>query len=351
MERPDEIPRLLSFFLTEEFSLQSFSSGLAVLHLANEILGEQAYKWRIVTALGTPAISSCGVHVSADVSIEQEREFLVGACRPSLAVICGGNGMTRGTRELVTLLRECRLYRVPIAATGGAISIPANAGLLRGRRCAVHWEHFPSFFEQYRDIEPTQTLFEVDGDFLSCAGGMAAFDLFLQIVNSDYGRIMVDKVCEKSLSDRPRDVGERQRLPLQTRLGFAHPGLVKVIEQMEANLAEPLRLSDLVPASGLSRRQVERLFDQEFGRSPAKYYLEIRLEKADLLIKHSSLLVIEIAIACGFTSASHFSKAYKERYGATPQRRRMSMLAKRTRSVFHIEGSAKERSDRISASA
>ncbi|MFT2215629.1 GlxA family transcriptional regulator [Rhizobium giardinii] len=329
MERLDKATRWFSFYLIEEFSLQAFSSALAVLRLANEVLRDPGYKWRIVTRTGGPAFSSCGVQIAADGSIEQERELLVTDTRTSMAVICGGHGMASGFRELDTWLRECRIHRIPIAALAGAAFVPARAGLLKGRRCAVHWEQFPAFSEQFSDIEATQTLFEIDGGFFSSAGGEAAFDLFLRIVEQDYGDTIVDRVCEKALSDRTRDLGEKQRLPLQTRFGVAHPGLIKVIEQMEANLVEPLRMGELAPASGLSRRQIERLFHREFGRSPARYYLEIRLEKADLLIQHSSLPIVEIAIACGFISASHFSKAYRETYGMAPQQKRMSTLADR----------------------
>jgi transcriptional regulator GlxA family with amidase domain len=102
--------------------------------------------------------------------------------------------------------------------------------------------------------------------------------------------------------------------------------LIRVIEKMEANLAEPLKLADMWPSTGLSRRQIERLFRREMGRTPARYYLDLRLERAHLLLITSSLQVIEIAVACGFSTASHFSRTYRERYGLTPQRSRLNEM-------------------------
>ena len=218
-----------------------------------------------------------------------------------------------------------------MATLAGGSFIPASAGLFRGKRWAVHWEHFPAFSESFPDVIVTQSLYEIDGDLFSCAGGDAAFDMFLKIVERDLGSPGVNRICERAVVDRMRAPGERQRLPLQTRLGVVHPGIIKVIEQMEANLVHPLRLDQLAPACGLSRRQIERLFVQQLGRTPARYYLELRLEKAELLIKHSALPIIEVAMACGFVSGSHFSKSYRSHYGRTPQQLRMAVLAERSR--------------------
>lgn len=330
--------RVLSFYLTEGFLLQAFSSGLSALQHTNEILAEKVYEWRIVTPDGRAAISNCGLPISPTSSLELERGLLAANERPSMIVVCGGDKMTGGSRELINWLRECRLHRIPLAALGGATSIVATAGLLRGRRCAVHWEQFPAFTERFPDVVAVQSLYEADSGFFSCAGDMAAFDMFLHIVSSDFGNMVAGKACEKAISDRPRAKSERQRWPLQTRFGGVHPQLVKVIEQMEANLSEPLRMLEFVPANGLCRRQIERLFYQEFGRSPARYFLEARLEKADLLLQHSTLFIADVAIACGFVSASHFSKAYKEVYCMTPQQKRLDTLTKRRPNASDLVG-------------
>ena len=58
------------------------------------------------------------------------------------------------------------------------------------------------------------------------------------------------------------------------------------------------------------------------GRSPARYYLEIRLDRARHLLIQSDAAIVEVAVACGFVSASHFSKCYRELYGRSPQQER-----------------------------
>jgi transcriptional regulator GlxA family with amidase domain len=101
-----------------------------------------------------------------------------------------------------------------------------------------------------------------------------------------------------------------------------HPKLLKVIEMMEENLEEPLSRSRLAADAGLSTRQLERLFRKYLNRSPARYYLELRLNKARLLLLQTNMSIIDVALACGFVSASHFSKCYRDFFGRTPRKER-----------------------------
>lgn len=119
-----------------------------------------------------------------------------------------------------------------------------------------------------------------------------------------------------------RDIHDRQRVPLGARVGHHDSKLLSVVQLMESNLSEPLALEAISHRVGLSRRHVERLFRLYLGRSPARYYLEVRLDRARQLLRQTSLPVIEIAIACGFVSASHFSKCYRETYNCSPQSER-----------------------------
>jgi transcriptional regulator GlxA family with amidase domain len=144
----------------------------------------------------------------------------------------------------------------------------------------------------------------------------------LTLIGEDFGENLVSRICEQQLTDRVRSPHDRQRLPLRARLGVQNAKVLSIIELMESHLAEPLSLVEIAEEADLSRRQVERLFRQEMGRSPARYYLEIRLDRARHLLVQSALPVVEVAVACGFVSASHFSKCYREVYGRSPQQER-----------------------------
>ena len=126
----------------------------------------------------------------------------------------------------------------------------------------------------------------------------------------------------RSVVDRIRDEFDGQKISLPARLGVKHPKLLQVIQRMEANLEEPLSRSELAVEARLSTRQLERLFRKYLNRSPARYYLELRLNRARLLLLQTNMSVIDVALACGFVSASHFSKCYRDFFGKTPRRER-----------------------------
>lgn len=335
MRQANNEERWFTFYLLEEFALNAFSSAIEALRLANEVNGGEIYRWRVVSSDGQAVRSSCGMHVPAAASLADERGLAARMDAPCMVVICGGSSVPAPDKAAEAWLRSCRRSRIAISGLSGGSYVLARASLLDGRRCAVHWTHFPDFSEAFLDAEAVQTAFEIDDEVYTCAGGNAPFDMFLRIVEGDCGLDVINRMCEIALLDRVRDVGERQRLPLQARVGVDNLVLIRIIERMQANIAEPLKLSQLSPASGMSRRQMERLFRKEMGRSPARYYLEMRLERAHLLLVNSSLPVIDIAMACGFASASHFSRTYRENYGCTPLQMRTDELERRARPRGH----------------
>ncbi|MER8570202.1 GlxA family transcriptional regulator [Mesorhizobium sp. M0924] len=311
------------FYLLPAFSLQAFASAVEALRLANEVLGRDVYSWQVISDNGQPAVSSCGLLVCADSSLSVERERIRRSISAPAVVVVGGRNTPCAHKQLDAWLRECRNRRRSLVGISSGTIVLARAGLAEGRRCAVHWEQFPIFSERFLGVVATQTAFERDGDLYTCAGGDAPFDMFLDLVDRHHGAIVVNRICEKAISYRTRSAGDRQRLPLHSRVQLNHQAVIKVIEEMEANLTEPLLLDDLVGPAGLSRRQIERLFRRELGCSPSRYYLDLRLERAHLLLINSRLPVVEIAMACGFVSASHFSKAYREAYGCAPHQSRL----------------------------
>ncbi|RYH05957.1 MAG: helix-turn-helix domain-containing protein [Alphaproteobacteria bacterium] len=115
---------------------------------------------------------------------------------------------------------------------------------------------------------------------------------------------------------------DTQRLSIPTRIGVRHPKLSQVIQMMEGNIEDPMSPADLAEEVGMSTRQLERLFRRYLNRSPKRYYMELRLQKARNLLMQTDMSVINVALACGFASPSHFSKCYRSHYSTTPYRER-----------------------------
>jgi transcriptional regulator GlxA family with amidase domain len=318
------LKRSIVFFLVPDFTMVAFATAVEPLRIANRMLGYEAYRWRLASVDGKPVPASNGVPCGVDTSLEEERRKMAGPDRPSMVIVCSGINVERQqNRSTFAWLREEYNRGVAIGGLCTGAHVLAAAGLLSGKRCAIHWENLPGFAETFPKVHVFADLFEVDQNIYTCAGGTAALDMMLKLIGDDFDDSLVNRVCEQVLTDRVRSPTDRQRLPLRARLGVQNSKILSIIELMEANLSEPLSLLEVAEQVGLSRRQIERLFRSEMGRSPARYYLEIRLDRARHLLVQSSMPVVEVAVACGFVSASHFSKCYRELYQRSPQQERL----------------------------
>ncbi|MCV3211708.1 GlxA family transcriptional regulator [Mesorhizobium sp. YC-39] len=316
-------PITVALYLAPGFELLAVSLALDVFRLTNKAAGREAFRWRVVSHLGGAVRASCGIDVTADADLARERRYLMQPERPVLALVFGDeHDEGRETKALSAWLRECRQRRIAAGAFGNGVTALAKAGLLNDRKCAVHWEAFPGFKERFMRIEAVATIYEADNNIWSCAGGTAAFDMMIELVKHHCGEPVAVSVAELAVAGRIRTGQERQRLPLLRQHGRLNPTVVKLIELMQRNLAAPLTMADLAAAAGLSRRQVERLFRNDIGRSPCRYFRELRLEHAKLLLAQSAMPVLEIAVSCGFVSASHFSRCFREAHLIAPHEAR-----------------------------
>jgi transcriptional regulator GlxA family with amidase domain len=322
MPEADSAPALagsvhtFGFLMVPDFSMIAFTSAIEPLRLANRCCGRAIYGWRIFSPDGQPVAASNGVAIAANGSYAD-----VGPM-PAV-VVCSGIDVQRfDHRELIAKLRTLAFYGVSIGAVCTGTYVLAKAGLLAGRKCTIHWENYDSFREEFADIEVTQELFEVDRNRFTCAGGTAAIDMMLSMIAKQKGPEIAAQVTDILIHHRIRDAHERQRMELRSRLGVAHPKLLAVVSEMEKSLETPLSCAELAEEVGLSTRQLERLFRRYIGEAPTKYYLGLRLKRARYLLRQTSMPILTIGLACGFISASHFSKCYSEHFGRTPSQER-----------------------------
>ena len=316
-------PGHVAFYLYPNFSMLAYASAIEGLRLANRIAGRRLYDWTTISTEGASVKASNGVPIQPDSSAAETR-ITPGRDAPfDYAFICGGSGTEHVHDNIAeSWLRVQALQNSSIGALCTGAHALARAGLLDEHKCVIHWESLPGFQESFPEIQVSSDLYEIDGDRMSCGGGTAALDLILHLIQEEHGDALARAVSELALVDRIRHPHDQQRLSLQDRLGIQNPKIIKVIERMEANLAEPLPLEKLAYTVDLSRRQLERLFASHVGRTPARYYLELRLQNARNLLFQSELSILDIALASGFVSASHFSKTYKQMYGRAPRQER-----------------------------
>ncbi len=220
---------------------------------------------------------------------------------------------------LAAALKQQARAGCAIGAFSAGVYPLALLGLLDGYRAAVHWRWQDDFSERFPKVIATSHLFDWDRDRLTACGGLAVLDLLLAMLARDLGAELAGAVSEELVVERIREGSERQRIPLQNRLGSSHPKLTQAVLLMEANIEEPLTTDEIAQHVCVSRRQLERIFKQYLNRVPSQYYLELRLNKARQLLMQTSKSIIQIGLSCGFSSGPHFSSAYRNFFGVTPR--------------------------------
>ncbi|MBA4503015.1 GlxA family transcriptional regulator [Marinobacterium sp. 3-1745] len=302
------------------FSLIAFSSAIEPLRMANWVSGESCYETLLISQDGQAVPSSAGVLTQVDHAIEHIPPL-------DTLFVCGASPIARtGNEDIIAWLRRQRGGRMALGGIGTGSYLLACAGLLNGCRATIHWWDLDNLREEFPQTRVTNNLFELDNRRYTCSGGTAAMDMMLSLIGQHHGMKLAASISEQFVHERIRSSEDPQRAPLQTRLGINQPKLVDAVQLIEANIEEPLSTDDLAHHVGISRRHLERLFKRHLNTMPSKYYLEIRLEKARQLLRHSDKPILQVGLDCGFASASYFSTAYRNHYGLTPREERKRLI-------------------------
>ena len=319
--QPIRLPHEIAFFLVPQFSLLGFAAAIDPLRSANRMSGRQLYRWRLISGNGRPVPASNGIAIPVDAAIGEDGDSA------AVAVVAGIDADRFDDRAVFAWLQRQSRHGAAIGAVSLGTFVLARAGLLEGYRCTLHWESLPAFREAFPSITTTNELFEIDRTRFTCSGGTAALDMMLHLIRTQHGHELAAAVSDQFIHGLMRDAGAHQRLALPERLGINHPKLLAVVAAMEANLEEPIGRAALTRIAGLSARQIERLFEKYLSARPMHYYQSLRLNRARTLLLQTGLSILEIGLACGFTSASHFSKSYRETFQRSPRMERINRRA------------------------
>lgn len=309
-------PKRFVFLLLDHFTMLSFAGAVEPLRIANRVAGREVYSWKLAGEGGEYATCSNGAAFKLDMGLEE-------LDRDDILLVCGGIDVQQATTKPVVswLRREARRGVILGGLCTASYSL-AKAGLLDGKKATIHWENQDGFLEEFEEVKLTKSVFVIDGNRMSTAGGTSSIDLMLKIIADDHGEDFANTVADQLIYSAIRTDQDTQRLSIPTRIGVRHPKLSQVIQMMEQAIEEPISPSELADDVGMSTRQLERLFRRYLNRSPKRYYMELRLQKARNLLMQTDMSVINVALACGFASPSHFSKCYRAHYSTTPYRER-----------------------------
>src|SRR5690554_3769605 len=242
--------------------------ALAVLRSANRMAEALLYQIDCFTLDDQPLLSPEGWQLPARRWLSPSQEL------SQLWLVADVAQLPVSISPTLTLqLRSLAREGVALGGLEEGVFPLAMAGLLDGRRCAVHWRMLEEFRERFPAVQAGTRLFEQDEGRLS-SSGHAITDLFMTLVAEHHGPDLAALVAEDLNVERVRAGSEQQRVPLRNRLGSTHPKLTQAVILMEANIEEPLTTDEIARHVGVSRRQLERIFKQYLNSVPSQYYLD-----------------------------------------------------------------------------
>ncbi|WP_436643232.1 GlxA family transcriptional regulator [Microbaculum sp. FT89] len=312
-------PVSVGFLVFPDFSLMAFSSASEPLRAANRLAGKTLYEWRLLSSAGGEVPSSSGFNFPT-LSIGEVPAF------DRLLVVASLGIETLRDRHVMAFLQRVAREGKPLGAISTGTFVLARAGLLADHRCTLHWESIPQFAEEFPDIQVSREIYVRDRNRWTCAGGIAAIDLTLDQIRTDYGSLLASEVADQFLYHRIRGAESLQRTQIEWRYGINNSRISAAIACMEANIENVVDISEIAQRCNLSLRQMERLWHRHLNMTPQKFYLAIRLKEARKMLRESSEPIAAIALRCGFVSASHMGQAYRRLFDRSPGEERKLMI-------------------------
>ncbi len=305
-------PIRIGFLLIDGFALMSYSSAIEPLRAANQLAAKKIYDVQHFGVPGCVTRSSCGAQIVSTVDFDQAYLFDL------VLVVTGGDPASFDDVSVFKWLRRLAHRGVRLGGVSGGPVILAAAGVMRGYRMTVHWEHATVLSELSPGLVIERSLYVIDRDRITCAGGIAALDMMHAFITEHCGLEFARRVSDWFMHTEIRASSEPQRAGLVERYATTCGPVIDAIEAMENHIADTLDLQQLARLSGVSPRQLNRLFQQKMGRSTISFYRHIRLQKARNLLTSSPLSITEIALATGYTSSAHFSSSFNQAFDMTP---------------------------------
>jgi len=310
--RNDSRPFRIGFLLIDGFALMSYASASEPLRAANLLADKPLYDVQNISISGGRAQSSGVGSVRTLAQIGEQVDF-------DIVFVCAGpNPQEFRDKRVLQWLRHLARRGVMLGGVSGGPVILATAGLMEGYRMTVHWEHAPSLVEISPSLQLEKSIFVVDRDRYTCAGGIAPLDMMHELIASHHGQEFATSVSDWFMHTDIRASGQPQRAGYVARYGTTSAPVIRAIEAMENHIDAPLDLNRIAEFCGVGPRQLNRLFRDKMGIGTMAFYRDLRLEKAKNLLSQSPLSITEIALATGFCSSAHFAKSFRSKFDAPP---------------------------------
>lgn len=317
--------RKIGFLLVDGYALMSVASAIEPLRAANLLGGSEYFQLTYYSQNAGRARASCGAY------IETEPLGILSNQVDLLLVAAGTNLDEAENTAFYAQLRKLAAHGVALGGISGGGALLAKAGLMEERRFTVHWEHFEELNALSDGYFLERRIFVIDRNRYSCAGGVASLDMMLALVKSELGVELATTVSDWLVHSGMRSADE----PLRSRYLGSNTGVnscvTAAVDLMESHVSDLLTLDQIAMLAGVSSRKLQRNFKSDLGISVMRCYMDIRLHKADELLRKTRMAVAQVAFSTGFVDQAHFASVYREKFGFSPTERR-----KRTRKASNV---------------
>lgn len=321
----------LGFLIFPGFPMACLTSMIEPLRAANEIAGQSAFRWTLISEAGSAVESSAMVafHPSADLLAAQDVDYLIVLSPPDARFDNprAGNGA----------LRALERHGAILGRVSGGVFVLARAGVMEGHVTSVHWCYATAFADEFPDCATTDEVIMPDRRRVTISGAAAGFDFSLMLIEERLGPEVMTEVACWFQHPLVRGEGVRQKIPAMrvasTSDMFPDP-VAGAMRLMSENLEDPIGIADICEQIEISPRHLERLFKKLTGKTPLSYYHSLRMTSARQLVMYSNRSMREIAQAVGYATASPFRQRYAEVFGLSPDedRRKVNMFRARANS-------------------
>ncbi|MEM7562682.1 MAG: GlxA family transcriptional regulator [Pseudomonadota bacterium] len=301
------------------------ASALEVLRHANRFHGKVYYHWSFLCENDQPIVDSSGLPHAPTTRIRDIRQ-----CDQAFIVA----GFDASQLELPTLRNWLNLQAQNGASIGGISNgafLLASIGLLNHYSATTHWEDFESFCALFPEVYARYQRFVIDRNRVTCAGGSATLDMFIELVRQDLGNSIALKISQQMLLLEQSVVLPGSPASRLSSPNYS-PSVKRAVSLIESGLGQSITVSELAKRTGVSRRELQRLFRHELNTTPSRILSQRRLDRARSLILNTRLPLNTIAESVGFSSQSHLTSSYRLEFGITPAQQRRDYLAARSRS-------------------
>ena len=321
------------FLVLPEFSFLALMSAIEPLRVANHFR-PHSYRWNVLSLDGNAVTATNGMVLPVQGRFDQAKDV------KTLLVLSGFNTLNYFTPELGRWLRGLQGHGVTLGAIDGGAFLLAQAKVFekmpKNTPVTMHWGSHSAFTERYPRVALSRALFEINDDCISCAGGISCVDLMLALIAQQHGRNLATEISDWIILGRIRSHTQNQRMEVAPRHSVYNEKTIQAIELMQAHIEDIVSIDDLANLIGITRRQLERLFEKYLDATPSGFYMQLRLERARELLQQTGMGVTAVSVACGFSSASYFSRSYRTHFEISPKEDRVEAVAVRPKKSHKV---------------